>query len=45
MEDKVLALVNGAEIKESDIQNTINRFPSDKKAQLSTENGKKPIIK
>ncbi|AND86160.1 peptidylprolyl isomerase [Clostridium tyrobutyricum] len=44
MEDKVLALVNGAEIKESDIQNTINRFPSDKKAQLSTENGKKQLL-
>lgn len=44
MEDKVLALVNGAEIKESDIQNTINRFPSDKQGQLSTENGRKQLL-
>ena len=44
MEDKVLAVVNGIEIKESDIQHTINKFPADKQMQLNTKKGRKQLL-
>ncbi|MBP2034203.1 peptidyl-prolyl cis-trans isomerase C [Clostridium algifaecis] len=44
MKDNVLAIVNGNEIKESDIQQAINRFPQDKRNQLNTEHGKKHLL-
>lgn len=44
MENKILATVNGTEIRESDIQTTINKFPQDKQTQFNTENGKKQLL-
>ena len=40
MENKVLATVAGNEIKESDLQNIISRYPEDKRAYFSTEEAK-----
>lgn len=44
MKDNVLAIVNGNEIKESNIQQAINRFPQDKRSQLNTDQGKKHLL-
>lgn len=44
MENKVLATVAGKEIKESDLQVMINRYPADKKAYFQTEEAKKQLL-
>ncbi|WP_446898220.1 peptidylprolyl isomerase [Clostridium sp. LBM24168] len=44
MSNNILAIVNGTEIKESDIQDSINRFPIDKRNQLNTDEGKKHLL-
>lgn len=44
MENKILAVVNGREIKESDIQQAILRFPKDKQQYLSSDAGKKQLL-
>ena len=43
MENKILATVAGKEIRESDLQNVISRYPEDKRAYFSTEEAKKQI--
>lgn len=44
MQNNVLAIVNGMEIKESDLKEAINRFPQDKRNQLNTAEGKKYLL-
>ncbi|MDV4152592.1 peptidylprolyl isomerase [Clostridium sp. AL.422] len=44
MENKVLATVAGNEIKESDLQNIISRYPEDKRAYFSTDEAKKQLL-
>lgn len=44
MENKILATVAGKEIKESDLQNIISRYPEDKRAYFSTEEAKKQLL-
>ena len=44
MENKVLATVAGKEIKESDLQNVISRYPEDKRAYFTTEEAKKQLL-
>ncbi|ABK62643.1 MULTISPECIES: peptidylprolyl isomerase [Clostridium] len=44
MENKVLATVNGREITENDIQESIKRFPKEQQAYLATEQGKKQLL-
>ena len=44
MENKILATVAGKEIKESDLQNVISRYPEDKRAYFSTEDAKKQLL-
>lgn len=44
MENKVLATVAGNEIKESDLQNIIARYPEDKRAYFSTDEAKKQLL-
>lgn len=44
MEDKVLVKVNGTEITESDLRNTIARFPRERQAYFSTEEGIKQLL-
>ena len=44
MENKVLATVAGNEIKESDLQNIIARYPEDKRAYFTTEESKKQLL-
>lgn len=44
MEDKIAAVVNGKEIKYSDIENAMKRFPEDRRAQINTEEGKKHLL-
>ena len=44
MENKVLATVAGKEIKESDLQVMINRYPADKKAFFQTGEAKKQLL-
>ena len=45
MEDKILATVAGKEIKESDLQNVISRYPEDRKSVLCNRGSKKAIIR
>ncbi|MHC6181386.1 peptidylprolyl isomerase [Clostridium sp. JNZ X4-2] len=44
MQKDVLAIVNGVEIIEDDLQNTIKRFPSERQQYLNTENGRKQLL-
>ncbi|WP_461207515.1 peptidylprolyl isomerase [Clostridium sp. DL1XJH146] len=44
MENKILAVVNGSEIKESDIQEAIMRFPQERRAMFANEQGKKQLL-
>ncbi|MBD7913909.1 peptidylprolyl isomerase [Clostridium sp. Sa3CUN1] len=44
MENKILATVAGKEIRESDLQNVISRYPEDKRAYFSTEEAKKQLL-
>ena len=44
MENKVLATVAGKEIKESDLQNIIARYPEDKRAYFTTDEAKKQLL-
>ncbi|MCY6960727.1 peptidylprolyl isomerase [Clostridium brassicae] len=44
MENKVLAIVNGKEITEKDLQTAMLRFPQDRRGFLASEQGKKQLI-
>lgn len=44
MENKVLAVVGGCEVKESDLNNVINRYPKDKQGFFASEQGKKQLL-
>jgi peptidyl-prolyl cis-trans isomerase C len=44
MENKVLVKVNGTEITELDLQQTIARFPRERQAQFSTEESRKQLL-
>ena len=44
MENKILATVAGNEIKESDLQNIISRYPEDKRAYFNTDEAKKQLL-
>jgi peptidyl-prolyl cis-trans isomerase C len=44
MEDKILVRVNGTEITESDLRHTISRFPRERQAYFSTEEGIKQLL-
>lgn len=44
MENKVLATISGVEIKESDLNAVIMRYPEDKRAFLNSEMGKKQLL-
>ncbi|HEY5563125.1 MAG TPA: peptidylprolyl isomerase [Clostridiaceae bacterium] len=44
MEDKILAIVEEREIKESQLEQTILRFPKEKQSYLKTEEGKKELL-
>ena len=44
MENKVLAVVGGCEVKESDLNNVVKRYPRDKQAFFTTDQGKKQLL-
>ncbi|MBV7276955.1 peptidylprolyl isomerase [Clostridium sp. PL3] len=44
MENKVLAIVNGVEITESDLESAIMRFPRERQSYLNSEDGKKQLL-
>ncbi|MCR3761746.1 peptidylprolyl isomerase [Clostridium felsineum] len=44
MENKVLAVVNGQEITENDLNATINTFPEDRKRQFLNPEGRKRLL-
>lgn len=44
MEEKVLAIVNGKEIKEADVDFAISRFPQQNQMFFKTEEGKKQLL-
>lgn len=44
MQDKVLATIAGKEIKESNLQMMINRYPAERKAYFETEEAKKQLL-
>ncbi|MCI1944880.1 peptidylprolyl isomerase [Clostridium luticellarii] len=44
MQNDVLAVVNGVEITEQDLQNTIRKFPAERQQYLRTENGRKQLL-
>ena len=44
MENKVLAVVGGCEVKESDLNNVVTRYPKDKQSFFATEQGKKQLL-
>lgn len=43
-ENKVLAVVNGREVTEQDIYNTVARFPKERQQYFNTEEGKKQVL-
>jgi len=44
MENKVLAIVNGSEITEKDIERSLSRFPQETQEHYKTEEGKKQFL-
>lgn len=44
MENKILAIVNGIEVTQSDIDQAIQRFPQDKRNYLKTSEGQKQLL-
>lgn len=44
MENKVLAIVNGKEITQMDLDNSLARFPRERQAFLTTEEGRKQLL-
>lgn len=44
MEDKILVTIAGKEIKESDLQNMIMKYPADKRAYFETVEAKKQLL-
>ncbi|AWI07536.1 peptidylprolyl isomerase [Clostridium drakei] len=44
MDNKVLAVVNGKEITQVDLDSTIKRFPNERQGYLQTEAGKKQLL-
>ncbi|SFB45306.1 peptidylprolyl isomerase [Clostridium frigidicarnis] len=44
MENKILAIVNGAQIKESDLEAAIMRYPAERRAYLQSGEGKQQLL-
>lgn len=44
MEDKILAIVNGNELTEGDLEYTIAKFPPERRRMFNTEAGKKQLL-
>lgn len=44
MENKILAVVDGREIREGDLNNIIDRYPQEQRAYFSSDMGKKQIL-
>lgn len=44
MKNKILAIVNGKEITEKDIDESISRFPADRQQYISSEEGRKQLL-
>lgn len=44
MDDKILAVVNGTEITERELEATIARFPRERQGYLATEQGRKQLL-
>lgn len=44
MKDKVLAVINGNELTEGDLEYTISKFPPERRGMFSTEAGKKQLL-
>lgn len=44
MENKIVAIVNGVEITERDLEETLSRFPRERQGYLRTEEGKKQLV-
>lgn len=44
MENKILAVVNGLEISQKDLDETIKRFPEDRRAYIDTDLGRKQLL-
>lgn len=44
MNNNVLAIVNGTEIRESELEATIKRFPAERQGYLNSENGRKQLL-
>lgn len=44
MDNKVLALVNGVEITENDLNLALAKFPQERRSQFSTEEGQKQLL-
>ena len=44
MEDKILASISGVEVKESDLQQIIMRYPEDKRSYFGTEEARKQLL-
>ncbi|MFA6942142.1 MAG: peptidylprolyl isomerase [Clostridiaceae bacterium] len=44
MEDKILAIVNGNELTEGDLEYAISKFPPERRGMFSTEAGKKQLL-
>lgn len=44
MENKILAIVNGQEITEKDLELTLMRFPKERQGFLNTEEGRKQLL-
>ncbi|MCT8978878.1 peptidylprolyl isomerase [Clostridium sp. CX1] len=44
MENNVLAIVNGLQITEKELEDTIKRFPRERQGYLQTEQGKKQLL-
>ena len=44
MQDKVLAIIAGKEIKESNLQTMIDRYPAERKAYFETEESRKQLL-
>ncbi len=45
MENNIVAIVNGQEITDKDVDNTILSFPKERQTYLNTEKGREDLIK
>lgn len=44
MENNILAIVNGVQIKENDLEAAIMRYPAERRSYLQSENGKQQLL-